>query len=72
MKAYYIVVNENTLCYIGTESSQKWAQILAGSPLRGATHNWQDGIISLYGCRVRPATKEDFDTFRVQLPPDFE
>lgn len=66
----YVIKDENTLGFIFTGSNQM--QILHGSILRGATLTWKDGfIILLPSDKIRPATKKDFEDYRLRLPPDF-
>ncbi len=64
----YIVVNENTLAYFYVNYPDS-VGVLAASVLRGATA--QHGLIALpTPDKVRPATAEDFATYRLQPPPD--
>lgn len=65
----YFVFNENTLCY-KRENDPRFG-VLAGSVIRGG-RSWLDGSFSEFASDVkRPATKADFETYRVQLPSDF-
>jgi len=61
----YIVIDENTLCYI--RPGMKSAGVLASSVIRGSKHDPLSGPIPIPmdEKRVRPATLEDFKTFRV-------
>lgn len=62
----YYVLDENTLCYI--KPGMIGAGVLAASVIRGSHHDPNNGPISLPikdEGRVRPATLEDFKTFRV-------
>lgn len=70
----YVVLNENTLGYrFQTESSTPgesnlaWFGVLHGNIVKGG-RDWRDGPY-LPGSldQLRPATKEDFDTFRVSF-----
>lgn len=65
----YVVMNENTLGYLQTGSSSMG--VLRGSVLKGG-HDWMNGPVSVEGASVRPATKEDFEAYRVALPADFK
>ena len=61
----YFVVDENKLCYEipgGTTLG-----VLAASVLRGSSHSWLDGPIArpIDKSRIRPATANDFEEFRV-------
>jgi hypothetical protein len=58
----YVVVNENTLGYVIPGNG---VGVLAGSVLRGGA-DWKNGPISLnVSDKVRPAIREDFDSYRV-------
>jgi len=66
MKTRFVVINENMLGYVNPLTPNS-AGILASSVIRGASHSWKDGDypLSVDGRGVRPATKADFDTYRV-------
>ena len=68
-KALYFVVNENTLCY-WRPCMTIHLGVLAGSVIRGG-HDWKNGPIS-FPCfgTIRPATDDDFKTYRVQKGAD--
>lgn len=72
MRTTYHVIDEHTL----TVRQDHWAKdshsILRASILKGSPYSWMSGSISVFGCKVRSATKEDFKSFRVSLPPDLE
>ena len=63
----YIVKNEHTLGFIVSDMEM---QILAGNPLLGG-HCWRDGTAAFLKNDIRPATRADFDKFRVMVPPNF-
>lgn len=66
----YLVVNENTLCY--AQEGTVMLGVLTGSVLRGG-RDWKNGAIFVAPSdKVRPATEEDFESYRVCLPPDFK
>lgn len=63
----YLVVNENTLCYDHgrTLAGYPYVGVLAGSIIKGG-HHWADGPIMIMPTdKVRPATLEDFEMFKV-------
>lgn len=65
----YIVVDENTLCY-RFPGNDREVGIL--STLPSSNHSRFDGLLFLLdSSKVRPATVDDFKTFRITLPPDF-
>ncbi len=66
----YIVKDENTLGYLINETPGFMA-VLQGSVHQGG-HDWRNGPVSILGAQIRPATQEDFNAFRVSLPPDFK
>jgi len=66
----YVVVNENTLGYIYAEQ-EEYIGVLRASVLRGAPFRGKDDLISSFGQNIRPATKEDFNLYRVKVPPNF-
>jgi hypothetical protein len=65
MKTEYLVVNENTLVY--RQPGDKMVGVLGGKPqLGGKSNNPLEAPFHLSPLdNVRPATKEDFDFFRV-------
>ena len=67
----YIVLNENTLGYEIEWNAPKSIGIL-GSKIDGKNplNGWT--CYAPESDKVRPATKEDFEYFRVALPPDFD
>jgi len=66
MKTKLVVVNENTLGYILPELPN-YISILHTSILRGSSISGRDSIFINSGDRVRLATKEDFDLYRVDF-----
>jgi hypothetical protein len=66
----YVVLNENTLGYINEERPNTLG-VLAGSVIRGG-HVWSNGPVTIVPTvdKVRPATREDLETYRVAAPPD--
>lgn len=68
--AEYLVGDEHTLLY--TQEGTDWLGVLHGSVLRGSSHDWRDGGVLRSQFKVlRPATIEDFKTYRVMPPKDF-
>lgn len=67
--AEYVVIDDHTLGIpYGTNNM---VEVVAGSVLRGG-YDWKNGPVHVLDrSRLRPATKEDFDFFRVCLPPGF-
>lgn len=64
----YFVENENTLVYLIENGSYG---ILHGSVLRGGRNDLEGWFPGACAGAMRPATREDFDTYRVMLPRDF-
>ncbi len=62
----YVVKDEHTLGYLRGDQMG----VLAGSVMRGG-HDWKNGEVHTSGAKIRAATLADFDTYRVQVPPDF-
>jgi hypothetical protein len=60
----FVIADENTLGYID-DAQPEVLGILHASPLKGATLKDLDGWAFLFGRKLRPATREDFDEFRV-------
>ena len=61
-KTTYHVENGHTLLY--RQPGDAMYGILAGKPLLGG-RNWVDGICAPDPATLRPATRDDFDFFRV-------
>lgn len=69
---YYAVYMENTLGYLFSDSDgRNMLGILHASILKGSTFNWLSGPIQVNMNQVRKATEEDFNSYRVSIPPDF-
>ena len=68
MNTQYLVWEENTLCY--TIGNTSILGVLA-SNINGRDPK-NGGFIPVSSDKLRDATKEDFKTFRVTLPPDFQ
>ncbi|WP_018234321.1 hypothetical protein [Thioalkalivibrio thiocyanodenitrificans] len=68
----YVVMNENTLGII-RESSPQALEVLAGSVLKGG-HDPKNGMVavSMRPGALRPATKADFEAFRVSAKGHLE
>ncbi len=69
LEVRYVVKNENTLGYIfrGREHTMG---VLAGSVIRGGHDPFNGSVAVTPSDKVRTATREDFDSYRVQAPPD--
>lgn len=70
----YVVWNEHTLGYIKTWAPQL-VGVLHASVLRGATCAYGPHYLCAndnFDKELRPATAEDFNAYRVCLPPDYE
>ena len=66
----YFVANECYLIHsIPNCNWKNWYQIVANSILRNATP-FNNGIACFLPNEIRPATKKDFEDFRVCLPPE--
>ncbi len=60
----YVVVNENTLGIIRAETPNT-LEVLFGSVIKGG-YDWKNGPVPISPSDdIRPATKSDFDNFRV-------
>ncbi len=70
--AKYVVLNENTLGYLN-EVTPNTMGVLASSVIRGG-HLWIDGPVTIVPTvdKLRPATLEDFDAYRIAVPPEIE
>lgn len=70
MTTKYVVLEGHTLGVLrpGTEPAYDTLEPL-GRSVDG--HAWQDGPVAVYGSSIRPATRADFDKFRVSVPPDW-
>jgi hypothetical protein len=67
----YVVMNDNTLGFINPTLLPGQMGVLHGSVLKGG-HNWLNGPVLIAPSDVlRPATLDDFKTFRVVPPPGF-
>lgn len=68
----YVVLNEHTLGVMFVRQSL-WLEVLAGILWKGG-HHWINGPVVLSPRRdqIRPATRADFDAFRVVAPTHFE
>lgn len=64
----YVVKDEHTLGYIF--DAQPGLMGVLSSKKGG--HHPNGGPVSIFGADIRPATKADFDVFRVVVPPDFK
>jgi hypothetical protein len=64
----YVVKDGHTLGYIF--DAQPELMGVLSSNKDGHHHN--GGPVSIFGSNITPATVEDFETFRVALPPDFK
>jgi len=64
----FVVINENIFGTVMNIQPNQ-AGVLASSTIRGASHGWRDGPYPLpvNGDGVRPATREDFEIFRVGI-----
>jgi hypothetical protein len=68
----YIVIRDHTLGYIKEGMMENFAGVLAGKPQLGGCDPKNGMTVIGHGIEYRPATKEDFDFFRVCLPPNFK
>ncbi len=65
----YVVKDGHTLGYIKAQQPNVMG-VLVGSVLRGG-HDWQCGPVRIFeGDDIRDATRADFESFRVAVPPD--
>ncbi|WP_146187180.1 hypothetical protein [Novimethylophilus kurashikiensis] len=67
----YVVKDDHTLGYL-YYAQPTLMGVLFGSAIKGG-HDSKNGPVSILPghTKLRPATVEDFATFRVQVPPDF-
>jgi hypothetical protein len=71
MTTRYVVLNENALGYINDVQPQV-VGILASSVFMGGPNPIDGPVAIVPTCDVvRAATADDFEGFRVMLPPDF-
>ena len=63
----YVVKDEHTLGYI-FDAQPSTMGVLASNK---NGHNWKNGTVSIFGSHIRLAEVEDFEIFKVALPPDF-
>ena len=69
---YYAVYQEHTLGYLFRgERGLYYLGILHANVLRGSTFNWLSGPVLVDLKEIRKATEQDFDDYRVLVPPDF-
>lgn len=70
--AIYVVLNENTLGCLRSDDARS-IDVLGYSVVRGG-RDWKNGPVPFSPGidTLRPATRKDFDDYRVVLPPDFE
>lgn len=61
----YVVKDEHTLGAISGEN------MMAPLGRTADGHDWKNGSVSTIGATIRPATRADFETFRVSLPSDW-
>jgi len=67
-----VVVNGHTLgVVLRDEDGRAHIQVLRSSVLRGAPSTIEPGVINADANDLRPATKADFDDFRVMWHPDY-
>jgi|AntRauTorcE11897_2_1112592.scaffolds.fasta_scaffold58970_1 hypothetical protein len=64
-----VVYREHTLGLIINGNTM---QVLKASVLRGATSTQQQGVVMVNEADTRPATREDFCSFRVHWHPDYQ
>lgn len=64
----YVVKDGHTLGYIF--DAQPGLMGVLSSTKGG--HHPNGGPVSIFGADIRPTTIEDFETFRVVVPPDFK
>lgn len=65
MRTSFVVVDNNVFGCINSVFYPNLIQVLASSVIRGATVSWIDGTVPIPVKGMRPATRADFDTFRV-------
>lgn len=66
----YFVLNGHTLVYAIPNGT---LGILHASILKGSPYDRLEGwVLSSPNHKLTPATREDFKTFRVMVPPDFQ
>lgn len=68
---FYAVYMENTFGYLFNMNGQPYLGILHASVLKRSTFNWLGGPICVNMNEVRKATVNDFEEYRVCVPPDF-
>lgn len=66
----FVVVDENLFGYINPEFPNH-VGILATSVIRGSCYSWMDGAVPVPEKGMRPATRKDFDDFRIS-PKGYE
>jgi len=65
MKTRFVVVDNNVFGCVNPTFYPGLIQILASSPIKGATVSWRDGTTVIPDKGMRPATCADFSTFRI-------
>lgn len=65
MKTSFVVVDNNVFGCINPLFYPGYIQVLASSVIRGAIHHWIDGPMLIPANGMRPATRADFDSYRV-------
>jgi hypothetical protein len=70
--AKYVVLNEHTLCYRIDGGHPSHLGILNGSVLRGGHSPLKGWVYTFATDVIRPATRADFETFRVYLSERFK
>lgn len=71
MTIQYVVLNENALGYINEEVQSGVIGVLAGKVTMGGPSPVDGPVCVSPSDKVRSAMAQDFDYFRVMLPPDF-
>lgn len=70
---YYAVYEEHTIGFLFiAHGGRRYFGILHASVLKGSNYNWLSGPILVDMAKVRAATPQDFEEYRVTLPCDYE
>lgn len=64
----YVVKDRHTLGYIFDAQPDLMGVLSSNKD----GHHYINGPVSIFGSNIKPATVDDFETFRVMLPPDFK